>query len=206
MYYAIRRRLSKRHHIHCIYAQGRDSKKYWIAELKNQWITRSMRAKCLSTLYKCCKYGVLHWPDTGDEYDPEEMDDELLEQLEQEGHSDNPEDYAHIMPEPKTWEPFMESLKKQPKQSESKTFKIQMDHRTHRYCATTTAKIRAIKEAMMVQGKLLNVLKAMGIIPEEYTSVVCPDQIEQILSTLKDPHGNLVNVDSRNISNIFHLI
>ena len=124
MYYAIRRRLSKRHCMCHIYAQGRGQKKYWIAEPKNQRITRSMRAKCLSTLYKCCKYGVLHWPDTDDEYDPEDTDDKLLDQLEWEGHSDNPEDYAHIMPEPKTWEPFMEFLKKRPKQSESKTSKF----------------------------------------------------------------------------------
>ena len=131
-----------------------------MAELKNQRITRSMRAKCLSPLYKCCKYGVLHWLDTDDEYDPEDTDDELLEQIEQEGQSDNPDNYAHIMPEPKTWEPFMESLEKRPKQSESKTFKIQMDHGTHWFCAMATAKITAIKAALTDQDTLINVLKA----------------------------------------------
>ena len=87
-----------------------------------------MRAKCLSTLYNCCKYGVLHWPDTDDEYDPEDTDDELLKQLNEAGHSDNPDDYAHIMPELKVWEPFMAALKKILQQSQSTTFRIQMDH------------------------------------------------------------------------------
>ena len=71
-----------------------------------------MRAKCLLMLYNCCKYGVLHWPDTDDEFDPEDTDEELLEQLNEAGHSDNPEHYAHIMPEPTIWEPFMAKLQK----------------------------------------------------------------------------------------------
>ena len=187
MYSALWRCLSKRHHIHRIYAQGRDQKKYWMAEPKNQCITRSMRAKCLATFYKCCKYSVLHWPDTDDKYDPEDTDDELLEQLEQKGHSDNPEDYAHIMPEPKTWEPLMEFFKKRLKQSESKTFKIQMDHSTHWFCAMATAKIAAIKAAMTDQDSLINVLKAMNLVPKDYTNVVRPDQINEILSTIRDP-------------------
>ena len=78
MYAAIRRHLSKRYRICQNYAQGCDAKKYWIAEPKCQQITRSMRAKCLSTLYNCCKYGILHWPDTDNEYNPEDTDEELL--------------------------------------------------------------------------------------------------------------------------------
>ena len=67
MYTAIRRRLSKRFRIRRIYTQGQGTKVDWLAEPKNQRITRSMQAKCLSTLYNCCKQGVLHWPDTDDE-------------------------------------------------------------------------------------------------------------------------------------------
>ena len=79
MYTAIHRHLSKRFRIRRIYTQGQGTKIDWIAVPKNQRITHSMRAKCLSTLYNCCKYGVLHWPDTDDEFDPEDTDDELLE-------------------------------------------------------------------------------------------------------------------------------
>ena len=112
MYTAIRHHLSKRFRICRIYTQGKGAQVDWIAEPKNQRITRSMRAKCLSTLYNCCKYGVLHWPDTDDEFYPEDTDEELLEKLNEAGHSDNPEHYAHIMSEPTTWEPFMGKLEK----------------------------------------------------------------------------------------------
>ena len=142
-----------------------------------------MRAKCLSTLYNCCKYGILHWPDTDDEYDP----DELLEELQEAGHSDNPEDYSDIMPEPAIWKPFMLALKKRPKQSQSKTFRLQMDHKIQWECATTSATIQTIKAAMNDQEKLLSILKSMSIIPQDHTSVVYSDQINQIISTLKIP-------------------
>ena len=112
MYTAIRRRLSKRFQIRRIYTQGQGTKVDWIAEPKNQRITRSMRAKCLSTLYNCCKYGVLHWPDTDNEFDSEDTDKEELERLIEAGHSDNPVNYAHIMPELTIWQPFMAKLKK----------------------------------------------------------------------------------------------
>ena len=60
-----------------------------------------------------------------------------------------------------------------------------MDHKSQWQCATTSAKIHTVKAAMMDQEKLLNILKSLSIIPEDHTSIVHPDQIEEIISTLK---------------------
>ena len=64
---------------------------------------------------------------------------------------------------------------------------IQMDHKIQWQCATTSVKMQTIKAAMTDQEKLLNILKSMSIILEDHTSVVHPDQIEEIISTLKTP-------------------
>ena len=48
------------------------------------------------------------------EFDLEDTDDEVLEELNEAGHSNNPEHYAHIFAEPTIWEPFMAKLKKRP--------------------------------------------------------------------------------------------
>ena len=185
MYVAIRHRLSKRLRIRCIYTQGKGAKVDWIAEPKTQRITHSMRAKCLSTLYNCCKYGVLHWPDTDDEFDPEDTDEELLENLNEAGHSDNPEHYAHIMPEPTIWEPFMAKLKKQPHQTQSTIFRLQMDQKSPWECASTTSKIQTLKAALHDQGKLLHILKSLDIIPHDHHSEIRHDELEDIISTLQ---------------------
>ena len=60
-----------------------------------------------------------------------------------------------------------------------------MDHKSQWQCATTSVKIQTMKAAMMDQEKLLNILKSMSIIPEDHTSIVHPDQIEEIIFTLK---------------------
>ena len=185
MYMAIRCRLSKRFRIHQIYTQGKGAKVAWIAEPKNQRITHSMRAKCLLTLYNCCKYGVLHWPDTDDEFDPEDTDEELLEQLNEAGDSGNPEHYAHIMPEPTIWEPFMAKLKKQPRQTQSTIFRLQMDQKSQWECASTTSKIQTLKVAMQDQGKLLHILKSLALIPHNHYSKIRHDQLKDIISTLQ---------------------
>ena len=185
MYAAIQHCLSKRFRIHRIYTQGKGAKVDWIAKPKNQRITCSMRAKCLLTLYNCCKYGVLHWPDTDDEFDPEDTDEELLEKLNEAGHSDNPEHYAHIMPEPTTWEPFMAKLKKRPHQTQSTIFRLQMDQKSQLECASTTSKIQTLKVAMHNQGKLLHILKSLALIPHNHHSKIRHDQLDDIISTLQ---------------------
>ena len=43
------------------------------------------------------------------------------------------------------------------------------------------------KAVMIDQEKLLNILKSMSIILEDHSSIVHPDQIEEIISTLKTP-------------------
>ena len=185
MYTAIRRRLSKRFRIRRIYTQGKGAKVDWITAPKNQRITRSMRAKCLSTLYNCCKYGVLHWPDTDNELDPEDTDDELLENLYEAGHSDNPEHYAHVMPDPVTWEPFMAQLKKRPRQVQSTVFRVQMDYTSQWRCASPASKMEAIKTARNDQDKLLHLLRALGLIPESRVAAVSQEELDDLLSTLR---------------------
>ena len=184
MYTAIRRCLSKHFRIRRIYTQGKAAKVDWITAPKNQRITRSMRAKCLSTLYNCCKYGVLHWPDTDNELDPEDTDDELLEDLYKAGHSDNPEHYAHVMPDPVTWDPFMAQLKKRPRQVQSTVFRIQMDYTSQWQCASPASKIEAIKAAMHNQEKLLHLLRTLGLIPNTQLTAVTQDELDGLLSTL----------------------
>ena len=184
MYTAIRRRLSKRFRIRRIYTQGKGAKIDWLTEPKNQRIMRSMRAKCLSTLYNCCKYGVLHWPDTDNELDPEDTDDELLENLYEAGHSDNPEHYAHIMPDPAIWDPCMAKLKKCPRQVQSTVFWLQMDHTSQWQCASPIAKIETIKAAMHDQDKLLYILKMLGLIPPTQCAAISHDELESLLSSL----------------------
>ena len=184
MYTAIRRRLSKRFRIRRIYTQGKGAKVDWITAPKNQRITRSMRTKCLSTLYNCCKYGVLHWPDTDNELDPEDTDDELLENLYEAGHSDNPEHYAHIMPDPVTWEPFMAQLKKRPRQVQSTVFRMQMDYTSQWRCASPASKMEAIKAARHDQDKLLHLLRTLGLIPQSQLTAVTQDELDGLLSTL----------------------
>ena len=186
MYIVICRRLSKRFRIHQIYTQGQGTKVDWIAIPKNQRITRSMRVKCLSTLYNCCKYGVLHWPDMGDEFDLEDTDEELLEELNEAGHSDNPEHYSHIFPEPTIWEPFIAKLKKHPRQSQSTLFRIQMHQKSQWECASTSSKIETLRAAMQDQDKLLTILKSLGIISSQSTEI-WHDQLEDIISTMQEP-------------------
>ena len=186
MYTAIRRRLSKRFPIWRIYTQGQGTKVDWIAEPKNQRITRSMRAKCLSTLYNCCKYGVLHWPDTDDKFDPEDMDEEELEKLIEAGHSDNPANYVHIMPELTIWQPFMAKFKKPPHQTQSTIFKLLMDQKSQWECASTSSKIETLKAAMKDQAKLLTILKSLNIIEGSQTEIR-HDQLEEIISTMHTP-------------------
>ena len=184
MYTAIRWHLSKCFRIRHIYTQGKGAKIDWLTEPKNQRITRSMHAKCLSTLYNCCKYGVLHWLDTDDELDSEDTDNKLLETLYEAGHSDNPEHYAHIMPDPAIWDPFMAKLKKRPRQVQSTVFRLQMDHISQWQCASPASKIEAIKSATHDQEKLQHILKTLGLIPQSQCSAVSHDELESLLSTL----------------------
>ena len=185
MYTTIRRRLSKRFRIRRKYTQGKGAKIDWLTEPKNQCISRSMHAKCLSTLYNCCKYGILHWPDTDDELDPEDTDDELLENLYEAGHSDNPEHYVHIMPDPAIWDPFMAKLKKRPRQVQSTVFCVQMDHTSQWQCASPASKIEAIKSTMHDQEKLLHLLKTLGLILPSQFSAVTQEELDGLLSTLQ---------------------
>ena len=185
MYTAIHWRLSKRFRIHCIYTQGHGSKIDWITEPKKQRIMRSMRVKCLSTLYNCCKYGVLHWPETDDEFDPEDTDDELLESLYEAGHSDNPEHYAHIMPEPAIWEPFMAKLKKCPHQIQSIVFHLQMDQKSQWECWSLSTKIEILKATLHDHEKLLQLLKSLVLIPQDHHTEIRHNQLDSIISTFQ---------------------
>ena len=113
------------------------------------------------------------------------MDDELLESLYEAGHSDNPEHYAHIMPEPAIWEPFMAELKKHPHQTQSTVFRLQMDQKSQWECASLSTKIETLKAALHDQEKLLQILKSLALIPQDHRTEIRHDQLDSIISTFQ---------------------
>ena len=163
------------------------TKRHWIAEPEMPRFTRSMKIKCNAALYDCCKKGTAYFPDTDYELDPEDTDVEELKPYEKMGHSDNLKDYAAIMPNEQVWPEFMASLKKRPKDPESKAWAARWGKAVQIQCATTTEKANIIKRAHAGEQEVLTTLTSLGMVPLSFDPSTAPSKVDDIIKALTKP-------------------
>ena len=165
------------------------NKTEWIAVPHCPCLTRSQRIKIHSVYYNCCKHGTQSFPETDSELDDQITDTEILEELEKEGHYDNPKDYHAIYPLPEVWEPFLDKLRVRPKNSQSKAWAMRYDRSKQLLACSTSDKIKFVREAAQREEDLLQTLQDTGILPQQFKGRVNKQNLEKILDTFKKSSG-----------------
>ena len=184
VYGGIHKKLSKHHRIRRTYTSA-SNKKDWICEPSAPRKTRSTSIKVNSTFYNCCKYGIEEWPETDHEMDSENTDIELLEELEEQGHSHDFRDYRTVYPILEVWTPFLDAKKNfRPPDSQAKAIQIKGNFSGQLACASKSEKIDIIQKAANDNKKLCTVLKVLKAVPESFHGKVPETKIKQIVKQL----------------------